>query len=667
MKEKKTRIDRLTKELNRHNRLYYEEDNPEITDLEYDQMLAELAALEKDMPLLRGTDSPVDRIGGRVSGQFERVPHLIPVDSLENSYDKQGLKNFDRKVRETVEPIDDEPLYVAEPKIDGLSVVLQYSEGEFVRGATRGDGIVGEDVSRNLKTIKSIPLKIKEKSELHVRGEVFIPKKDFEKLNRRQEMSGGQIFANPRNAAAGSLRQLDPRITETRPLDIFVFNIQHLKNKKLLTHAETLQYLKSQGFSIPDYVLCNTISEVLLQCDIWEKKRKILDYEIDGLVIKVNRLDHRELLGFRARSPKWATAYKFKAEEEETYIRDIIVQVGRTGVITPKAVFRPVRVAGSVVGYATLHNIDFIREKDLMVGDKVIVHKAGDIIPEVVRVKKECRTGTEKPFYMPERCPSCGSKLVRLEGEAALRCVNSKNCPAQNIKGLVHFASREAMDIDGLGESIMVKLISAGLINTFPDIYRLTKRELSALEGLGEKSADNLLRSIDESKNRGMERLLVGLGIPLIGSRSAKLLTGRFGSIDNLVKATLNELISIEGIGNKMAEGIADYFSDPLNLALIEELKNESLNMESLNAPDDVRQTKKGVAGKIFVLTGTLEKHTRDEASAMIESAGGKTSKSVSGKTDYVLAGRDAGGKLARAEALKIKVITEDEFDKLMS
>ncbi len=668
MQDKKARIDWLTRELSRHNRLYYEEDSPEITDQEYDRMMAELEDLENDAPFFRKTDSPTNRVGGRAVSQFERVAHLVPVDSLENSYDRQELKNFDRRVREAVKPAGEVPLYVVEPKIDGLSVVLQYKDGEFVRGATRGDGIVGEDVSSNLKTIRSIPLRINEKGELHVRGEVFIAKKEFEKLNRRQEMSGNQVFANPRNAAAGSLRQLDSNITRTRPLNIFVFNIQYQKGMKHLTHAETLQYLESRGFLIPDYAVCKTIADVLHQCDEWEKKRKALDYEIDGLVVKVNRLDYRELLGFRAKSPKWATAYKFKTEEAQTYIRDIIVQVGRTGVITPKAVFQPVRVAGSIVTYATLHNIDFIRQKDLMIGDEVVIHKAGDVIPEVVRAIKESRTGTERSFIMPENCPSCGSKLVRLEGEAALRCVNVKACPAQNIKGLVHFASREAMDIEGLGESIMRKLTAAGLINSFSDIYRLSKKELSALEGLGEKSADNLLHAINDSKNRGMDRLLFGLGIPLIGGRSAKLLAEKFGRMENLKEAGLDELTSIEGIGDKMSAGILDYFSDPLNLEQIEELKAEGLNMEyGKDAFGDVHQVREGIEGRTFVLTGTLQKYTREEASAMIEAAGGKVSKSVSGKTDYVLAGREPGGKLAKAEALGIRVITEEEFDKLMS
>lgn len=669
MTDIKARIDFLTEELNRHNRLYFIANNPEITDYEYDQMIEELIQLEKQMPLLKRVDSPTNRVGGEPLKEFGSVIHRAPVSSLDNSYDQQEILDFDRRTKSIIEAAigkeEAEMLeYVVEPKIDGLSVVLQYLDGKFICGATRGDGSVGEDITVNLRTIKPIPLAIPDKQEIDIRGEVYIPKKDFVELNQKQEIIGGQIFANPRNAAAGSLRQLDPKVTASRPLDIFVFNIQFTKEKKLKTHIETLEYLKEQGFPIAEYVLCKKIEEVLEQCKKWEEKRRLLDYDIDGLVVKVNHLEHREVLGMKAKSPRWAIAYKFKAEEKETVVREILVQVGRTGVITPKAVFEPVRVSGSTVTFATLHNEDFIKDKDLRIGDRVIIHKAGEVIPEVVRVIKEARTGKEKTFSMPTICPSCGSSLVRLEGEVALRCINHNKCPAQNIRGLIHFVSRGAMDIEGLGESLIEKLTNSNLVLSAADIYRLTAEELAVLEGLGEKSANNLVQAIEKSKKRDLGNLIYGLGIPLIGSKAAKLLAKQFGSMKALATAGYEDLITIEEVGDKMAESIRNYFANTRNQELLKELETAGLNMESINKIPLAENH--NIKGKTFVLTGTLEKYTREEAQTIIEKYGGKTSSSVSKKTDYVLAGRDAGSKLSKAQTLGIRVISEAEFDQMI-
>ena len=683
MADTKERIDFLTEELNRHSRLYYVEDRPEITDSEYDRMMRELTALEELMPLLRREDSPTGRVGGSALRQFESVTHRVPVISLDNSYNQDDLLEFDRRTRNGIEAALGKEAaetlsYVVEPKIDGLSVVLQYRNGKFVRGATRGDGEVGEDVTANLRTVKSIPLRIQEKGELDVRGEVYFPKKAFLELNRAQEIKGGQIFANPRNAAAGSLRQLDSGVTAERPLAIFTFNIQYYGSPDagvgegtggttamplgITTHAENLAYLREQGFPTTENIRCVSLAEVLEQCAVWEAKRSSLPYDIDGLVVKVDQLAYRELLGFRAKSPRWAIAYKFKAEEQETVIKNIVVQVGRTGVITPKAVFEPVRVAGSVVTYATLHNEDYIREKDLRVGDRVVIHKAGDVIPEVVRAIFEARTGREEPFAMPTVCPSCGTELIRPEGEAALRCPNRKDCPAQNLRSLIHFVSRGAMDIEGLGESLIERLSDAGLVSAVPDIYRLTAEELTVLEGLGDKSADNLLRAIEASKENDLWRLLFGLGIPLIGSKAAKLLAMQFGSLERLSAAEREGLTAVDEIGDKMADSIIEYFADPRNRNLLAELRAAGLNTESRQS----RSADGAFSGKTVVLTGTLENYSREKAQEIIEKLGGKAAGSVSKKTDYVLAGREAGSKLEKAQALGVTILNENEFEEMI-
>lgn len=671
MEDEKKKIDALTEELNRHSRLYYVEDQPEITDGEYDRMMRELVLLEEEFPHLKRQDSPTDRVGGAPLKQFGPVIHRVPVISLDNTYNREELLDFDRRTRNGIKVArqSDPNLpsaleYVVEPKIDGLSVVLQYQGGALFRGATRGDGQVGEEISENLKTVKTIPHTIKEQGEMDVRGEVYIPKKDFAALNERQEIIGGQIFANPRNAAAGSLRQLDPKVTASRPLSIFVFNVQYVENQVLTTHVENLEHLKTLGFPVAPYRICQTMEEVLEECDRWENERHQLEYDIDGLVIKVNNLAQREALGLKEKSPRWATAYKFKAEEQETIVKDIVVQVGRTGVITPKAVFEPIRVAGSLITYATLHNEDFIREKDLRIHDRVVIHKAGDVIPEVIRVIKEARTGEEELFRMPNQCPSCGSPLKRLPSEAALRCTNSRGCPAQNIRRLIHYASRGAMDIEGLGESMVEKLADAGLVNSIADFYRLTSSEVAKLEGMGEKSADNLIRAIKDSKERDLGNLLFGLGIPLIGSKAAKQLARAFGSLSALRLASREELVALDEVGEKMADSILSYFESPENQAMMEDLNELGVNFVSKDLPES--EEKSGIQGKTFVLTGTLEQFTREEAQALIEKFGGKTSSSVSKRTDFVLAGKEAGSKLAKAKELGVTILTEEEFLKKM-
>lgn len=665
----KERMDALTEELIRHIRLYHQDDAPEISDREYDEKMEELRQLEKEHPSWKRENSPTTLVGSAPAKQFGAVVHRAPVISLDNAFDRDGLMDFDRRTRAAVGTVK----YVVEPKIDGLSVVLQYKNGRFIRGATRGDGTTGEEITANLMTLSTIPKTIQERDEIDIRGEVFISKKDFIALNRKQEIEGGQIFANPRNAAAGSLRQLDPNITASRPLSIFTFNIQYSQTVKMTTHTESLTYLAGLGFPVPEHLMCETIEEVYAQCDAWEQKRHRLDYDIDGLVVKVNELAQRQVLGLKEKSPRWAIAFKFKAEEQETTIRNIVVQVGRTGVITPKAVFEPVRIAGSLVTYATLHNEDYIKEKDLMIGDRVIVHKAGDVIPEVVRAIPEARTGNEIPFSMPDRCPSCETPVIRLPGEAALRCPNKETCPAQTARGLIHFVSRGAMDIEGLGETLVEKLADSGLLMTVADIYRLTRDQLELLEGLGEKSADQLVRAIEASKDQDLSRLLFGLGIPLIGSKAGKQLARKFLTMAALKSASREELISIDEVGEKMADSILTYFAEPRNQLLLTELIEAGLNMESKEIRQGNRidgnsgiEGKPGIAGKTFVLTGTLERFTREEAQSRVEALGGKTSSSVSKKTDYVLAGKEAGSKLDKAIELGVAVLSEDEFETMI-
>lgn len=658
------RIKKLTEQLVRYNKNYYEEDAPVISDREYDEMLKELKRLEDSYPALKMKNSPTEHVGGKVSGKFEKVNHRVPVISLDNSYDQNELLSFDNRVKKRAASSGDMK-YVLEPKIDGLSVVLQYNDGILVRGATRGDGITGEDITDNLRTIKSIPETIEFKGELDVRGEVYIGKKDFLKLNRRQEIEGGQIFANPRNAAAGSLRQIDASLVRERPLSIFIFNLQYISGMSFSYHHETLEFLGNQGFTCADSRECRNMDEVMKLCTYWEEERKNLDYDIDGLVVKVDSLELRERLGLKEKSPRWAIAYKFKAEEQETEVLDIEVQVGRTGAVTPRARFKPVKIAGSTVSFATLHNQDYVKEKDIRVGDTVLVHKAGEVIPEVVRVLKDRRKHELPMFEMPEVCPSCETQLVRLEGEAVLRCPNHEECPAQNLRGLIHFVSKGAMDIDGLGESLVEKFSDLGMISYPSDIYQLGEEEISVLEGMGEKSAKSLTDAIEKSKSRGLDRVIFSLGIPLVGAKAAKLLADKFGSMSSLEKAEFGDIADIYGIGNKIAEKVTAFFKSENNLREIARLEAAGVKMNYEKKTSGLGEMI--FAGKTFVLTGTLEKYTRDKASEIIEENGGKTSSSVSRKTDYVLAGKEAGSKLKKAESLGVVIISESEFEDMLN
>lgn len=658
------RIKKLTEQLVRYNKNYYEEDAPVISDREYDEMLKELKRLEDSYPALKMKNSPTEHVGGKVSGKFEKVNHRVPVISLDNSYDQNELLSFDNRVKKRAVSSGDMK-YVLEPKIDGLSVVLQYNDGILVRGATRGDGITGEDITDNLRTIKSIPETIEFKGELDVRGEVYIGKKDFLKLNRRQEIEGGQIFANPRNAAAGSLRQIDASLVRERPLSIFIFNLQYISGMSFSYHHETLEFLRNQGFTCADSRECRNMDEVMKLCTYWEEERKNLDYDIDGLVVKVDSLELRERLGLKEKSPRWAIAYKFKAEEQETEVLDIEVQVGRTGAVTPRARFKPVKIAGSTVSFATLHNQDYVKEKDIRVGDTVLVHKAGEVIPEVVKVLKDRRKYELPMFEMPEVCPSCETQLVRLEGEAVLRCPNHEECPAQNLRGLIHFVSKGAMDIDGLGESLVEKFSDLGMISYPSDIYQLGEEEISVLEGMGEKSAKSLTDAIEESKSRGLDRVIFSLGIPLVGAKAAKLLADKFGSMSSLEKAEFGDIADIYGIGNKIAEKVTAFFKSENNLREIARLEAAGVKMNYEKKTSELGEMI--FSGKTFVLTGTLEKYTRDKASEIIEENGGKTSSSVSRKTDYVLAGKEAGSKLKKAESLGVVIISESEFEDMLN
>jgi DNA ligase (NAD+) len=674
--EAQKRIDDLTARLLEASRLYYVLDAPVMSDQEYDFALKELERLEAEYPMFKHENSPTSHVGGAApsaenrsasdtaggkQSSFAPVVHRVPVISLDNSYDRADLAAFDERTRKSV--ADPSKLsYDLEPKIDGLSVVLEYRGGSFVRGATRGDGVTGEDVTENLRTIRDIPKTIAYTGELDVRGEVYMPKESFLQLNREQEIAGGKIFANPRNAAAGSLRQMDPAVTGSRNLSIWIFNVQYAPGLEFATHVESLEWLERTGFRVVEHTPAKTIGDIMNMIDVWDEKRHTLDYDTDGMVVKVDDLGQRRELGEKEKSPRWAIAYKFKAEEKETVVTDILVQVGRTGVITPKAAFEPVRVAGSLISYATLHNEDYIKEKGLKIGDRVLIHKAGEVIPEVVRVLFEKRTGEERDFTMPLLCPSCGAKLVRLEGEAAWRCPNKEGCPAQNVRNLIHFVSREAMDIDGLGESLVLTLSDVGLVATPADLYHLTREEIAVLEGYGEKSADNLIGAIERSKEAGLTRLLSALGIPLVGTKAAKVLATRFRTMDALRAASAEELTAIPDVGEKMAASIRDWFVRPANARLLEELAAAGVSME---AKEEGPTLKEAFAGKTFVLTGTLEHYTRDEASAIIEGFGGKTSGSVSKKTDYVLAGEAAGSKLTKAKELGVRILTEAEFEEM--
>ncbi|MGB3979274.1 MAG: NAD-dependent DNA ligase LigA [Tepidanaerobacteraceae bacterium] len=659
------RIKELRELINHHNYLYYVLDNPQISDAEYDKLMRELIDLESQFPELVTPDSPTQRIGGEPLPAFERVTHREAMISLADAFNEGELRDFHRRV---VAAVGEQVEYVVELKIDGLAISLTYENGILVTAATRGDGTVGEDVTQNVKTIKSVPLRLnlppdKTPPLIEVRGEIYIPKEDFLKLNQEREDMELPTFANPRNAAAGSIRQLDPKIAAQRPLSTFMYGIGYREGIEFESHYEVLEFYKTCGFRVNPYIkLFKSFDDVVAYCMSWREKRDSLPYEIDGMVIKVNSLLQQQILGSTTKNPRWAIAYKFPAEQKVTVIEDIIVSVGRTGILTPNAVLRPINIAGSTVSRATLHNEDYIKEKDIRIGDSVILQKAGDIIPEVVEVIKERRTGREKEFKMPNRCPECGSETVRLPGEAAHRCTGVA-CPAQIRRSIIHFASRDAMDIRGLGPAVVSLLLSAGLVKDASDIYFLKREDLIPLERMGEKSADNLIKAIQDSKKQPLSRLIYALGIPFIGSKASFLLAEALGSMDKLQTATYDELIKIPEIGSKMAESIITFFKQEQTKKLLTRLKEAGVNMEERRQVEGP----KPLENLTFVLTGTLEKYSRKEAKEIIENLGGRVTGSVSKKTDYVVVGKDPGSKYDKAVELGVKIIDENEFDKLIA
>ena len=665
----KARIEELRGIIEYHNKRYYDDDNPEISDFEYDMLNNELKNLEKEFPEFITADSNTQKVGGHVKEGFSEVTHEVPLQSLQDVFSIEELEEFDKRVKKQLKieennsSEDNKLNYVVETKIDGLSVALEYINGEFVRGATRGNGLIGEDVTENLKTIKNIPMKLTENVNIIVRGEVFIGSAEFEKMNEEREIMGESLFANARNAAAGSLRQLDSKITASRPLNIFIFNVQRLEGNSFNSHNEQLNYLKKLGFNVnPVHDYCTSIEEAIEAVKRIGENRDKLTFGIDGAVIKVDELDLREKLGVTAKTPRWAIAYKYPPEQKQTILKDIICQVGRTGAITPMAILEPVRVAGSTISKTTLHNEDFVIEKDLRIGDTVIIQKAGDVIPEVVSVVKEKRTGSEKLFTMPKVCPVCGAPAVREDGEAVTRCTGIE-CSAKALRSIVHFSSKVGMDIDGLGYSIIEQLIDKELIKGIADIYELKLEDIASLKKNGKKFAQNLVDAINESKNNDVSKLITALGIRHVGSRLARQLAKRYRSIDNLMNADLEELSMQDDVGEKTAASIYEFFKQDQTIDLINKLKASGVNMESL----EEESTDTRFQGMTFVLTGALEEFTRDQASEIIEKLGGKTSSSVSKKTTYVLAGEDAGSKLTKAQSLGVTVISEAEFKEMIS
>ncbi|HEY4601530.1 MAG TPA: NAD-dependent DNA ligase LigA [Cerasibacillus sp.] len=653
------KINALRRELNQYSYEYYVLDKPSVPDSEYDKKLRELDKLEEKFPELITADSPTQRVGDQPLESFQKVRHAIPMLSLGNAFNADELRDFDRRVKQA---IGKEVTYICELKFDGLAVSLRYEGGQLVQGATRGDGTIGEDITSNLRTIRSIPLSIQEENTIEVRGEAFMPHRSFLALNKQREEQGQDLFANPRNAAAGSLRQLDPKIAASRNLDVFWYGVGVWEGKEINSHSEHLTYLASLGFKVnKEWQVCKSIEEVIEYVEHWTTERPNLPYEIDGIVIKVDSLADQEALGFTSKNPRWAIAYKFPAEEVVTTLRDIELSVGRTGVITPTAILDPVRVAGSTVQRASLHNEDLIREKDIRIGDTVILRKAGDIIPEIVRVIHEKRTGEEKEFSMPSHCPACNSELIHIEEEVALRCINP-SCPAQIQEGLIHFSSRDAMNIDGLGEKIIAQLFREKLVQSIPDVYRLEKDELLKLERMGEKSVTNLLNAIEQSKENSLEKLLFGLGIRFIGVRASQILARAFQTMDQLQHATYEDFVQVDEIGTKMADSLVQYFSDEKVRTMIQQLSELGVNMiyKGSTPSESIEDT--AFSGKTVVLTGKLEHFTRKEAKERIEALGGKVTGSVSKNTDLVIAGEAAGSKYTQAEKLGITIWNEEQL-----
>lgn len=659
----KDRIFELRKLTEYYAERYYDLDKPEISDFEYDMLMLELRNLEKEFPEFVSNESLTQKVGGNVKEGFQKVEHEVPLQSLQDVFEFEDIYEFEKRVKKEAEEHGiNNPRYVVETKIDGLSAALEYIDGKFVRGATRGNGLVGEDITENLKTIKTIPKVLKDNITITVRGEVFISKNDFDKMNQEREKNEEELFANARNAAAGSLRQLNSKITATRPLDIYIFNVQKIDNKEFTSHFEELEYLSKLGFNVnPVRVPCASVNDVLDAINKIADEREDLSFGIDGAVVKVDDLDLRQIMGTTSKVPKWAIAYKYPPEKKETKLLDIICQVGRTGVITPMAILDPVVVAGSKISKTTLHNEDFIKEKDLMIGDTVLIQKAGDVIPELVEVVKEKRTGTEIKFEMPKVCPVCGAKAIREEGESAIRCTGIE-CEAKLYRNLVHFVSREAMNIDGLGEQLIAIFLEKGMIKNIADIYDLQFEDLASLKKSGTKFAQNLIDSINESKQNDLHRLITAFGIRHVGVKAAKDLAKVYKDIDKLAEATIEELSNIDDIGQVVANSIFEFFNQEQTKDLIKRLKNAGVNTKEIQKED----TDDRFTGMTFVLTGSLEKFTRENASNLIEKFGGKTSGSVSKKTSYVLAGEDAGSKLKKAQELNVKIISEDEFENMI-
>ncbi len=655
MQDDVQRIHALRQQLEYHNHKYYVEDSPEIDDFEYDKLMQELIRLEEKHPKLVTPDSPTQRVGGKAEDLFSPVVHTVPMESLQDVFSEEELMEFDHRVREVVE----HPLYTVEPKIDGLSISLEYRDGLLVRGSTRGDGVTGEDVTANLRTIRSIPLRLKKAVPfLEVRGEVYMPRESFTALVKRQEENEEKPFKNPRNAAAGSLRQKDSSVTASRNLDIFIFNVQQMEGEQLHSHRQSLDFLKSLGFKvIPFYNAYDNMQSVMADIQRMGDMRGQYSFDIDGAVVKVDDFEQRRMLGSTSKFPKWAAAFKYPPEEKITRLVDIEINVGRTGVLTPTGVFEPILLAGSTVSRATLHNEDFITEKKICIGDTVVLRKAGDIIPEVVAVVEH--DGHHEPYQMPSICPSCGGPVHREEGEAALRC-NNPECPAQLLRNLIHFASRDAMDIEGLGPAVVEQLVDNNLVKSPADLYRLKVEDMSDIERMGEKSASNLIHAIENSKQNDLSRLLFALGIRHIGQKAAKLLAEQFHDMDALFKATVEQVNAIDGFGQVMAQCVVDFFAQPQTIHLIGQLKEAGVNMTSSTTVKDNR-----FAGISFVLTGTLPTYTREEASIIIEQRGGKVTSSVSKKTGYVLAGEAAGSKLTKAQKLGVEIIDEQHFKQL--
>ena len=661
-KEKaKSRVEELVPLLKYYTQMYFD-DKQVVSDYEYDMLMRELKQIEAEFPDLIREDSPTQRVGSSIKKGFEKVTHEVPLQSLQDVFSFEEVREFDEKMRKLAEENNIKLDYVVETKIDGLSSAIEYKNGILVKGATRGNGLIGEDVTENIKTIKTVPKKLKEPIDIIVRGEVFIGKEEFEKLNSERLMDEEEEFANARNAAAGSLRQLDSKITAKRPLDIYIFNVQKCDSKKFETHYESLLYLEKIGFNVnPVKILCNNIDEAIEAINKIGDEREKLSFGIDGVVVKVNNLELREKAGTTYKVPKWAVAYKYPPERKETKLREISCQVGRTGAITPMAILDPVVVAGSRISKTTLHNEDFIKEKDIRVGDTVVIQKAGDVIPEVVEVVKSKRTGKETIFKMPERCPVCGAQTIREEGESAWYC-NGIECPAKLYREIIHFASREAMDISGLGEVIIDELIQRKLINNIADIYKLTLEDIASLKKNGKKFAQNLINAIEESKSRDLYRLVNALGIRHVGVKIAKTLTKTYDTMEKLMEAPLEELCSKDEIGLIIAQSIYNFFREEQTMDLINKLKNYGVNMVAHREEG----TSDKFAGLTFVLTGILSKYSREQASEIIEKFGGKTSGTVSKKTNYVLAGDSAGSKLTKAQELGIKIISEEEFEQMI-